>query len=398
MKQEDWTKQLRDKLADYEEPVPEGLWERIEARLPQQSEVPVKPVRTVPMWARWAAAAVLVGIVAGTGMLIWHHEQEPLTAASESSVPRQQEHTIPGQTEEATPQKMLAATVEKSAISSQGKTGASASADVAEASAMQTDSTALTIQDQTVPEPMKPQISEKTSEDIVRELDRKIAQTKKDRKTAKVGFSLYASNGFGNQSSTNGVLMSQQMLENYNYGKYMSASTRSGSPVYLTNHEEKHKYYQPISFGLTANIPISSAISLSSGVVYTRLASDFTSIANSLVYKKEQTLHYIGIPLNLQYRIYQWRGLNVYATAGGQADINVKADMETDGLKMDTEKDRVQWSLGGALGIQYNIIPQIGIYAEPGVKHYFDNGSRVNTFFKDKPTNFNLQVGLRLNL
>ena len=31
-------------------------------------------------------------------------------------------------------------------------------------------------------------------------------------------------------------------------------------------------------------------------------------------------------------------------------------------------------------------------------KYYFDNGSRVQNFFKDKPTNFNLQLGLRWNL
>ena len=30
--------------------------------------------------------------------------------------------------------------------------------------------------------------------------------------------------------------------------------------------------------------------------------------------------------------------------------------------------------------------------------YYFDNGSRVQNCFKDKPTNFNLQVGLRWNL
>ena len=41
---------------------------------------------------------------------------------------------------------------------------------------------------------------------------------------------------------------------------------------------------------------------------------------------------------------------------------------------------------------------QLGIYIEPGVKHYFNNHSRVRNFFKDKPNNFNLQFGLRLNV
>ena len=54
--------------------------------------------------------------------------------------------------------------------------------------------------------------------------------------------------------------------------------------------------------------------------------------------------------------------------------------------------------LANNLGIQYDIIPQLGLYAEPGIKYYFDNGSRLQTFFKDKPTNFSLQLGLRWNL
>lgn len=50
------------------------------------------------------------------------------------------------------------------------------------------------------------------------------------------------------------------------------------------------------------------------------------------------------------------------------------------------------------LGIQYDVLPQLGLYAEPGVKYYFDNGSPLINIFKDKPLNLNLQVGLRLNI
>jgi hypothetical protein len=110
------------------------------------------------------------------------------------------------------------------------------------------------------------------------------------------------------------------------------------------------------------------------------------------------TLHYIGIPLNVQYHVWQWHGLNVYATAGTQVDFNVKARLEADGEEQTMEKDRMQWSVGGALGVQYNIIPQLGLYAEPGIKYYFDNGSHIRNYFKYRPTNFNLQIGLRLNM
>ena len=74
----------------------------------------------------------------------------------------------------------------------------------------------------------------------------------------------------------------------------------------------------------------------------------------------------------------------------------MKARLEEDGVEHDMQKDRSQWSVGGALGVQYNIIPQLGLYVEPGIKYYFDNGSNIRNYFKYRPTNFNLQIGLRL--
>ena len=101
--------------------------------------------------------------------------------------------------------------------------------------------------------------------------------------------------------------------------------------------------------------------------------------------------------MNLQYALWQWRGLSVYLSAGGQVDWNVKAEANTDGVDQEMNKDWAQWSVGGSLGVQYDFIPQIGLYVEPGILHYFDNGSHVSNFFKDKPTDFNLQLGLRFH-
>ena len=93
---------------------------------------------------------------------------------------------------------------------------------------------------------------------------------------------------------------------------------------------------------------------------------------------------------------WQWHGLSTYFSAGGQADWNVKAKVNTDGVDQVVNKDRMQWSIGGSLGVQYAILPQLGLYAEPGIRYYFDNGSNIRNFFKDKPTDFHLELGLRL--
>lgn len=67
-------------------------------------------------------------------------------------------------------------------------------------------------------------------------------------------------------------------------------------------------------------------------------------------------------------------------------------------METDSKRDRMQWSVNGSVGAQYDFIPQLGLYVEPGVKYYFDNGSKIENAFKDKKTNFNLQLGLRWNI
>ena len=409
MKEEEWIQRLRNHLADYEAPVPDDLWERIEAQLPKDLVAEKSKARRIPLWVRWTAAAALVGILVGTTALLWPSHEETITAPMASATKETEKTAKETKKTPMKSEKTIEAEPVSPAIMSPviTKTAQSFIAEAVDKS--QSDTTSLYIKKveqeivETQPsqpsvEPTEEQPKMKETQQLIRELDQKIAEYK-TRRSHRTTVSLYASNGFGDLSNRNGVLMSEQMLANYDYDSRMGvASTRSGCPVYLANYEERQKYHQPISFGLTTNFPISSNLSVSSGVVYTRLSSEFTNIANSIVYEKKMTLHYIGIPLNVQYRVWQWHGLNVYATAGGQADFNVKVRLEADGQEQEMEKDRVQWSVGGALGVQYNIIPQLGLYAEPGIKYYFDNGSSIRNYFKYRPTNFNLQIGLRLNM
>lgn len=419
-REDQWTQRLRDHLADIEAPVPDDLWEKIEARLPKEVASPAlkKEARIVPLWARWAAAAVIVG-----GLVILWNVKSGMW--NENSLLSSKSETTKKTSAEKTPALMKSKRSEESESSESIEQSVKAPTLLAEEMPMESEKKVeetplVPISSEEKPnEPIlpvsseeksnesiqpissekKPNDSEKSPENVIRELNQKIAAYKQ-RRNGSATINLYASNGFGNQSYRNGVLMSQELLSNYDYYRNPgSHGTRAGnSPVYLANHEEQQKFYQPISFGLSVNIPISSKFSVSTGVVYTRLSSDFTSIANSLIYERQQKLHYVGIPLTVQYNVWQWYGLNVYATAGGQADFNVKAYMTTEGTETKLEKDNWQWSVNAALGVQYNFIPQLGIYVEPGIKHYFDNGSHIQNYFKYKPTNFNLQLGVRVNL
>ena len=165
------------------------------------------------------------------------------------------------------------------------------------------------------------------------------------------------------------------------------------------NQQGNAKHHAPVSVGLQVAFGIAPRLSLSTGLVYTRTSSDFYPYAPSSNYNVHQVLHYVGIPVGLNYEFWQSGGFHAYVMAGAEADYNVKNDTDEDGTKKENAKrDRVQFSGKASLGAQYDITPKVGLYIEPGAKYYFDNGSHVENTFKDKKLNFNLQFGLRFNL
>ena len=180
------------------------------------------------------------------------------------------------------------------------------------------------------------------------------------------------------------------------YGEeYLLASYRA----IQRNQQGNAKHHAPVSVGLQVAFGIAPRLSLSTGMVYTRTSSDFYPYAPSSNYNVHQVLHYVGIPVGLNYEFWQSGGFHAYVMAGAEADYNVKNDTEEEGVKKeDAKRDRVQFSGKASLGAQYDITPKVGLYIEPGAKYYFDNGSHVENTFKDKKLNFNLQFGLRFNL
>ena len=165
------------------------------------------------------------------------------------------------------------------------------------------------------------------------------------------------------------------------------------------NQQGNAKHHAPVSVGLQVAFGIAPRLSLSTGMVYTRTSSDFYPYAPGSSYNVHQVLHYVGIPVGLNYEFWQSGGFHAYVMAGAEADYNVKNDTEEEGVnKENAKRDRVQFSGKASLGAQYDITPKVGLYIEPGAKYYFDNGSHVENTFKDKKLNFNLQFGLRFNL
>lgn len=169
-----------------------------------------------------------------------------------------------------------------------------------------------------------------------------------------------------------------------------------GNAALLSRYNETKHHAQPVSYGLSFGYALNNRLTLTTGVVYTRAVTDFIRSSGNDNITETQRLHYIGVPLGVKYRVWGNRYIQTYATAGGQADFNVKATMTSGDVKTDVDCDNVQFSVNAAAGVQVDVVPHVGLYAEPGVKYYIDNKSAVATIFKDKPWAFNLQVGLRV--
>lgn len=216
---------------------------------------------------------------------------------------------------------------------------------------------------------------------------------------------LYGENGFiGKTSGGNSPLLMSSMpsSEPVYYDKNIKISSffdeRYMAMIPTSDLYEETKHHQPISVGMQVGFHLFPKLKLSTGLVYTKVSSDFISGVSDTRTVSTQDLHYIGIPLNLSYSVWEYKGLHTYVTAGGEGAVNIKNHTETDGEVKESKRDKMQWSTNASVGIQYDFIPQLGVYVEPGMKYYFDNGSQIENIFKDKKLNFNIQFGLRFNV
>lgn len=192
------------------------------------------------------------------------------------------------------------------------------------------------------------------------------------------------------------------------YGETADEAVRNSEYVRLDNAsptvETKAHHRQPLRVGAAVRYALSNRWSIDAGLTYARHRSDITRKMGNVVNETQQTLHYLGVPLNVNYRIAGNRRFNVYAAAGVMGEKLLKGkrktvaqyeDMPDDVQTESVKESRAQLSVNAAIGAEYKIDDRLSVFAEPGISHYFDNGSELSSIYKERPTNFNLNVGLR---
>lgn len=171
--------------------------------------------------------------------------------------------------------------------------------------------------------------------------------------------------------------------------------------------EARIRHKVPVTFGLSMYYNLGKRWGIGTGINYTKLTSELHSGSNSNYIKGDQSVHYIGIPVQINYNVIQKGRFTGYVTAGVLAEKAVAGKLSTKYIVndevQDTQEERldvkpVQFSVNSAIGLQMKIVDKIGIYAEPGIGYHFKNESPLNTVYKEKPLNFNMKFGIRILL
>lgn len=170
--------------------------------------------------------------------------------------------------------------------------------------------------------------------------------------------------------------------------------------------KEKEKHRLPIKFGVSFRYNLNKRWNIQSGVTYTYLSSDLNRYNTEVNYITTQKLHYIGIPLQVGYKLWESKRFRAYAAVGGQVEKLISGRATTEHFvkgKFQNEstqkvKDKhLLFSALGSIGAEYALGENVSLYAEPGVHYHFKNGSSLKTYYTKHPLNLNITLGIRLH-
>lgn len=167
---------------------------------------------------------------------------------------------------------------------------------------------------------------------------------------------------------------------------------------------KKANHRQPITLGVSVALPLSNKMSVETGLMYSHHYSELTYEVGNISHDIKQHLNFVGIPLNLNYRLWQRHNTSVYVSGGGSVEKMVygKQKERYDGTETTiankVEMKELQWALSARFGAAYKLTKGVSFYLEPGVSYHFNNKSDLQTIYSDRPVSFQLKAGLRFNL
>lgn len=397
-----WQDNLRNRMEDHEEPAPEGLWDDVERIMSAESAADALHAgRRIQLWSRRAGAVAAVAVVLFfIGLFTWKENQNiirpvPIVhSTKKEEVAKVEELLFAHKTEKRRPEPEVVLphrtdTTERK----QGKQS--------EQGERQPD-----------PPHPHPDVDQDLAPGVNNEPAFHLPVHRRNHTPAKWQTDIYASNiPSGSAKQYDGYRIFTPYESPSEVGEHFRAAGPDSPGDVLMRAAYQHvytdiKHFQPITFGASLKYNFNEKWSITSGLNYTLLSSQLRSGDYSHYYNSRQTLHYLGIPVNLNYTVWRGDKVSTYISGGGVVEKNIKGTLLTDYVidNKIAERSReqisvkpLQWSVNSAVGVQYQLSKTIGLYAEPGVAYHFKNGSEVETIYKEKPLNFSIRLGLRFS-
>lgn len=401
-----WTEDIKKLMADYETTPPEGLLDDIKSEMRQRKTS--APAEAKPFGKRLRTAVITSLAAAATLLLLFTLRTETVVTPAEKTISKMQSNRA-RQTEKYSPQ-LIAYNTDSKTKHPKNKMNSCQPLTTAENYGQSTDAAEpeeSNDMQETVDKKPENKSEQKESKYAVKtekvmSASETAFPTRKKRNASPVISTYVGSSGSMTAVAPAILLASAEPIGPYK--KEMSNPDNSMTMLKEEPVQKKTSHRQPVKIGISVGYPLSKKWGITTGITYSRLVSDMTNTNIEPNHTATQTLHYVGIPVAATYSLLRGKHFNVYATAGVEAEKMVSGksrDIFADGSKGKSEKveeKNLQFSMNAAVGAEYLIMPAMSVFLEPGIIHYIDNGSPVVNIYKDKPTNLNINVGLRINL
>lgn len=222
--------------------------------------------------------------------------------------------------------------------------------------------------------------------------------------TATRASKLYNWGDYINYVATNAPMMDSISAYNMQHIAIINSS-HPLEPITETKHHER-----PLTLQLSLSRQLNNHWSFATGLSYTRMKSTFESGNENTLIHRTQRIHYLGIPIRLNYRMVGGNRWNIYTSGGIQLDIPVSSRLTTQYIYggqysaynnspeiITNIRAPWQWSVGAGLGVEYQIIPHLNLYLEPSLNYYIPTTSDLENYHTEHPLDLSLPIGIRIS-
>lgn len=184
----------------------------------------------------------------------------------------------------------------------------------------------------------------------------------------------------------------------YNLSNVVSTIQKAYVPTEVVSNT---KFLMPVSVGVQVQLPLGKVVSLGSGVNYTLLFSNYDDLSREETRQTHQTLHYIGVPVNVYANLFNNENIRFYLSGGFTLEKGLYAHYKIfeNGVKKwsGNSIEGVQWSLNAGAGAEFYVNRNTGLYFDPSVAYFFDNNQPLS-IRNAQPLQFKFELGFRFHL